>query len=115
MISVYAYNRLPSVWGDNPDEWQPERFLRPEEKDRISVGLHANLLNFSDGVYGCIGWKYGLLQVQAILVELLKSFEFLDSGVELLNGVAGPSLMPIVRGRELEGVQLPVIVRALSL
>ncbi|KAK0480441.1 cytochrome P450, partial [Armillaria luteobubalina] len=97
---------LPSVWGDNPDEWQPERFLRPEEKDRISVG---------DGVYGCIGWKYGLLQVQAILVELLKSFEFLDSGVELLNGVAGPSLMPIVRGRELEGVQLPVIVRALSL
>lgn len=60
-------------------------------------------------------WKYGLLQVQAILVELLKSFEFLDSGVELFNGIAGISLMPIVKGREQEGVQVPVIVRALSL
>ncbi|KAK0219362.1 cytochrome P450 [Armillaria nabsnona] len=115
MVSVYTYNRLPTIWGDNPDEWQPERFLKAEEKDRISVGLHANLLNFSDGVYGCIGWKYGLLQVQAILVELLKSFEFLDSGAQLFNGIAGISLMPIVRGREQEEVQVPVIVRALSL
>ncbi|KAK0432040.1 cytochrome P450 [Armillaria borealis] len=115
MVSVYTYNRLPSIWGDNPDDWQPERFLKAEEKDKISVGLHANLLNFSDGVYGCIGWKYGLLQVQAILVELLKSFEFLDSGAELFNGIAGISLMPIVKGREQEGVQVPVIVRALSL
>ncbi|SJL14375.1 uncharacterized protein ARMOST_17831 [Armillaria ostoyae] len=115
MVSVYTYNRLPSIWGDNPDEWQPERFLKAEEKDKISVGLHANLLNFSDGVYGCIGWKYGLLQVQAILVELLESFEFLDSGAELFNGIAGISLMPIVKGREQEGVQVPVIVRALSL
>ncbi|KAK0184866.1 cytochrome P450 [Armillaria mellea] len=55
-VSVYTYNRLPSIWGDNPDEWHPERFLKSEEKDRISVGLHANLLNFSDGVYGCIGY-----------------------------------------------------------
>ncbi|PBK68293.1 cytochrome P450 [Armillaria solidipes] len=115
MVSVYTYNRLPSIWGDNLDEWQPERFLKADEKDKISVGLHANLLNFSDGVYGCIGWKYGLLQVQAILVELLKSFEFLDSGAELFNGIAGISLMPIVKGREQDGVQVPVIVRAPSL
>ncbi|KAK0451236.1 cytochrome P450 [Desarmillaria tabescens] len=114
MVSAYMYNRLSSVWGNNPDEWEPERFLRAEEKDRISVGLHANLINFSDGVYGCIGWKYGLLQVQAILLELLKSFEFIDSGAELFNGIAAISLMPIVKGKEQEGVQVPVIVRALS-
>ncbi len=59
-------------------------------------------------------WKYGLLEVQAILVELLKSFEFLDSGKELLNGMALISLIPIVKGREQEGVQVPVLVQALS-
>lgn len=48
MISVYTYNRLPSVWGDSPDDWIPERFLAEEAKDRMSVGLHANLLNFSE-------------------------------------------------------------------
>ncbi|KAK0451234.1 cytochrome P450 [Desarmillaria tabescens] len=57
MISAYTYNRLSSVWGDSPDDWIPERFFAPEAKDRISVGLHANLLKFSDGVHGCIGWK----------------------------------------------------------
>ncbi|KAK0219363.1 cytochrome P450 [Armillaria nabsnona] len=114
MISAYTYNRLPSIWGDNTDDWVPERFVGMEGKTRISVGLHANLLNFGDGVRGCIGWKYGLLEVQAILVELLKSFEFLDSGKELLNGMALISLITIVKGREQEGVQVPVLVQALS-
>ncbi|KAK0451235.1 cytochrome P450 [Desarmillaria tabescens] len=114
MISAYTYNRLSSVWGDNADNWVPERFFHLEGKNRISVGLHANLVNFSDGVHGCIGWKYGLLEVQAILVELLKSLEFLDSGAEVLNGIALISLIPVVKGREQEGVQVPVLVRALS-
>lgn len=55
MISAYTYNRLPSIWGDNADDWVPERFVGMEGKTRISVGLHANLLNFGDGVRGCIG------------------------------------------------------------
>ncbi|KAK0219364.1 cytochrome P450 [Armillaria nabsnona] len=114
MISVYTYNRLPSVWGDSPGDWLPERFLAAEAKDRISVGLHANLLNFSDGVHGCIGWKFGLLEVHTILAEMLKSFEFLDSGAEIFNGMALISLVPLLKGRKEEGVQVPVIVKALS-
>ncbi|PBK68292.1 cytochrome P450 [Armillaria solidipes] len=114
MVSAYTYNRLPSIWGDNADDWVPERFVDMEGKTRILVGLHANLLNFGDGVRGCIGWKYGLLEVQAILLELLKSFEFLDSGAELLNGMALISLIPIVKGREQEGVQVLVLIQPLS-
>ncbi|KAK0472465.1 cytochrome P450 [Armillaria novae-zelandiae] len=55
MISPYTYNQLPGIWGDNVDDWVPERFVDLEGKTRISVGLHANLLNFGDGVRGCIG------------------------------------------------------------
>lgn len=112
MLSAYTYNRLSSVWGKDPDVWNPERFL--QESSRVSVGLHANLLNFSDGVHGCIGWKYGLIQLQVIIVELLKSFEFLDSGAEILNGSAFVGLIPIVKGREQEGMQVPVVVKALT-
>ncbi|KAK0219095.1 cytochrome P450 [Armillaria fumosa] len=114
MISAYTYNRLPSLWGDNPDDWIPERFLASEVKDRMSVGLHANLLNFSDGVHGCIGWKFGLLEVYTILAEMLKSFEFLDSGAEVFNGMALISLIPLLKGRKEDGAQVPVIVKALS-
>ncbi|KAK0451237.1 cytochrome P450 [Desarmillaria tabescens] len=110
MISAYTYNRLSSVWGKDPDHWNPERFL--QERSTVSVGLHENLLNFSDGVHGCIGWKYGVIQLQVILVELLKSFEFLNSEVEILNGSAFVGLIPVVKGREQEGMQVPVIVKA---
>ncbi|KAK0219093.1 cytochrome P450 [Armillaria fumosa] len=109
MISV-----LPSLWGDNPDDWIPERFLASEAKDRMSVGLHANLLNFSNGVHGCIGWKFGLLEVHTILAEMLKSFEFLDSGAEVFNGMALISLIPLLKGRKEDGAQVPMIVKALS-
>ncbi|KAK0219090.1 cytochrome P450 [Armillaria fumosa] len=112
MISAYTYNRLPHVWGQDSDNWNPERFF--QERSGVSVGLHANLLNFSDGVHGCIGWKYGLIQLQIILVELLKSFEFLDSKVEILNGSAFVGLIPVVKGREQEGMQVPVVVKALK-
>ncbi|KAK0184869.1 cytochrome P450 [Armillaria mellea] len=115
MISAFTYNQLATIWGDNADEWVPERFSNLQKvKGSFSVGLHANLLNFSDGVYGCIGWKYGLLEVHTILVKLLQSFEFLESGAELLNGIALISLIPVVKGREQEGVQVPVLVRALT-
>ncbi|PBK68298.1 cytochrome P450 [Armillaria solidipes] len=115
MISAYTYNRLTNIWGDNVDDWVPEWFLNvPKGKGSFSVGLHANLLNFSDGVHGCIGWKYGLLEVHTILVKLLQSFEFFESGAELFNGIALVSLIPVVKGREHEGVQVPVVVKALT-
>ncbi len=59
-------------------------------------------------------WKYGLLEVHTILVKLLQSFEFLESGAELFNGIALVSLIPVVKGREHEGVQVPVLVKALT-
>ncbi|KAK0199272.1 cytochrome P450, partial [Desarmillaria ectypa] len=101
MISAYTYNRLSSVWGKDPDSWDPERFL--QERNGVSVGLHANL---------CARSVFELIQLQVILVELLKSFEFLDSEVEILNGSAFVGLIPVVKGREQEGMQVPVIVKA---
>lgn len=54
--SVLFY-RLKSVWGEDADVWNPVRFLDPTLKDRqIPVGLVANLLTFSGGTSGCIGY-----------------------------------------------------------
>ncbi|KAL0576904.1 hypothetical protein V5O48_005085 [Marasmius crinis-equi] len=56
-VDVPSYNRLESVWGPNPDEWNPGRHERLdfEEKKQAQVGLFANVLTFSGGPKGCIG------------------------------------------------------------
>ncbi|KAF8517112.1 cytochrome P450 [Gautieria morchelliformis] len=44
LISIAAYNRLPSVWCDDADVWRPERFLEGvHAKQQTGLGVIANL------------------------------------------------------------------------
>ncbi|KAI0293886.1 cytochrome P450 [Multifurca ochricompacta] len=75
-IFIDAYNRLPEVWGPDADEWNPDRFLDQNKKQQISLGVFANLLNFSGGLRACLGWRFAVLEMQVIAVTLLENFEF---------------------------------------
>jgi hypothetical protein len=35
--------RLPEVWGEDADQWNPHRFDHVDQKKQVSVGLYANL------------------------------------------------------------------------
>ncbi|KAF8515951.1 hypothetical protein JB92DRAFT_2716473 [Gautieria morchelliformis] len=60
-ISISGYNRLKSLWGDNADQWRPERFIEGVMgSQKAGVGVIANIL----------------LEMQAILIELLENLEF---------------------------------------
>ncbi|KAK0438981.1 cytochrome P450 [Armillaria borealis] len=41
VCSAYLYNRLPSLWGDDAEEWNPVRFLGSPMS--VSLGVYANL------------------------------------------------------------------------
>ncbi|KAF8582153.1 cytochrome P450 [Ramaria rubella] len=79
MISVPAYNRLQQVWGDDAHAWRPERFLGEEDKERTHntrLGVLSNLGSFGSGIRSCIGWRFAVIEMQAVLVELIEAFEF---------------------------------------
>ncbi|KAK0229258.1 cytochrome P450, partial [Armillaria nabsnona] len=74
LASIYTYNRLPSVWGEDADKWNPDRFLRPPlHKQTQTLGVYANLMSFSAGIRACIGWKFALVSLLSSLTHLLKS------------------------------------------
>ncbi|VDB99467.1 unnamed protein product [Peniophora sp. CBMAI 1063] len=75
-IHIAAYNRNPDVWGADANEWNPERFMNATKAGTTSVGVYANLLNFSAGVKACMGWRFSVIEMQAIAATLLESFEF---------------------------------------
>ncbi|KAK0493368.1 cytochrome P450 [Armillaria luteobubalina] len=116
MTSIYSYNRLTSVWGDDAEDWNPNRFLDGRDAKQTSLGVYANLLTFSAGVRGCIGWRFAVMELQSVVTELLSNFEFsMPKGApKLLHGPAGVTLSPIVPGKGEEGPQIPLLVAALK-
>jgi cytochrome P450 len=75
-VQFACYNRNPDVWGVDADEFRPERFLDAKAAATASVGVYANLLNFSAGVRGCIGWRFSVYEMQALACTLLEHFAF---------------------------------------
>ncbi|PBK86217.1 cytochrome P450 [Armillaria gallica] len=117
--SVYTYNRrvhLPSVWGDDAAEWNPCRFLEDRGIQQESLGAYANLMTFSGGIRGCLGWRFAVMEMQSVVTELLSNFEFsIPKGApELQHGPADLVLIPIVPGKADEGPQVPLLVTPLN-
>ncbi|THU75634.1 cytochrome P450, partial [Dendrothele bispora CBS 962.96] len=71
-INIMGYNKSKSIWGPDAHMWNPERFLNV--KKGSTLGVYANLLTFSAGVRSCIGWRFALLEMQAILAGLLEKY-----------------------------------------
>ncbi|PBL04613.1 PAH-inducible cytochrome P450 monooxygenase PC-PAH 1 [Armillaria gallica] len=115
--SVYTYNRLPLVWGHDAAEWNPRRFLEDREMKQESLGAYANLMTFSGGIRGCLGWRFAVMEMQSVVTELLSNFEFsIPKGApELQHGpVDSTALIPIVLGKADEGPQVPLLVTPLN-
>ncbi|KAG7085902.1 hypothetical protein E1B28_003436 [Marasmius oreades] len=113
IVDAAGYNRLESVWGDDPQKWNPSRHehIRLQGGNKTaSVGLFANLLSFSSGPKGCIGWRFALMEIQVAITGLLKKYEFrLPPEVEI-DPITTFILVPSVKGKEMEGPQLPLTV-----
>ncbi|KAK7456487.1 hypothetical protein VKT23_010737 [Stygiomarasmius scandens] len=75
-MGLGASNRLECVWGPDAPEWNPSRFLEGTRLSVTNVGIISNLATFSGGNRGCIGWRFGLMEIQSILFGLIESFEF---------------------------------------
>ncbi|KIJ55998.1 hypothetical protein M422DRAFT_138272, partial [Sphaerobolus stellatus SS14] len=92
ILSLFAYNRLTQVWGPDADKWKPERFLSGslKESQKVNVGVIGNVMSFSSGLRSCVGWRFAVLEMQAILMELIENFEFtLAPNVEIYPAFAG--------------------------
>ncbi|KAF9018271.1 cytochrome P450, partial [Hymenopellis radicata] len=73
LASIGYYNRNPAVWGEDADQWNPERFLEARTGDQVPLGVFSNLMTFSAGLRGCIGWRFAVMEMQTILTEFMRT------------------------------------------
>ncbi|KAJ3737089.1 cytochrome P450 [Lentinula guzmanii] len=116
-LNIAMYNRLTQVWGDDANTWRPERFMHDTRQD-ITVGVYSNLMTFSAGVRACIGWRFALMELQAILFCLLERFQFCPPppdgsfrGLEDIQRVPAGLMIPMKRGNWRQGVQMPLLIK----
>ncbi|KAL0564043.1 hypothetical protein V5O48_018012, partial [Marasmius crinis-equi] len=115
-VSISAYNRNEALFGDDPHEFKPERWLEKVEsgpRKGAANTVYANLMTFSGGPRSCIGWRFALLEFQAFLIELIGKFEFelTPEASRIRRQAAGIMMIPTIEEEAEKGVQCPLRVK----
>ncbi|KAI0056907.1 cytochrome P450 [Artomyces pyxidatus] len=111
-INIVGVNRDHGIWGDDADEWKPERWLAPlpgTVADAHIPGVYSNTLTFLGGGRSCIGFKFSQLEMKVVLSQLVECFRFTPTNKELVWRYAAITT-PSIKGSTRVGPQLPVIL-----
>ncbi|KAI0738426.1 cytochrome P450 [Daedaleopsis nitida] len=108
--SFAAYHRLTDIWGVDADEWNPDRWFRPDMGKQTGTGVFSNLMAFSAGPRACIGWRFSVIEMQTILAELVEKFQFSLPAEKTVirRASAGMIMFPIVVGKEELNAAMPL-------
>ncbi|WVQ74482.1 hypothetical protein IAR50_004083 [Cryptococcus sp. DSM 104548] len=112
-IPIANVNTSEIIWGPNASKFDPSRFLPSSigPEPAHVPGVWGNLLTFLGGTRNCIGYKFALAEMKAILFVLMRSFEFQElkskPEVEKKSAIVMRSR---IRGEEDAGLQMPLMV-----
>jgi cytochrome P450 len=75
ILNFFALHRQPTIWGEDVNEFKPERFLPENSATRNPFAY----LPFSSGPRICIAYKYSVTSLKIAIVQLLSNFSFKTS------------------------------------
>ncbi|KAJ7617984.1 cytochrome P450 [Roridomyces roridus] len=78
-VPILAVNTDPEIWGEDalkfiPERWENSQAL-PSATSAIP-GVYTHLLTFFGGAHNCIGYRFALVELKAIIFTLVRAFEF---------------------------------------
>ncbi|KAF7375723.1 hypothetical protein MSAN_00461800 [Mycena sanguinolenta] len=115
-IPIVAMNRDVEIWGLDAMEFIPERWQAPIPGASAIPGIWGHMLTFLGGPRSCIGFRFALVEMKALLFTLLRAFEFeLAVPIEEM-GQKGTAIVQrpiVITGRE-AGNQLPLLVKPVA-
>ncbi|KAI5123119.1 hypothetical protein M0805_001475 [Coniferiporia weirii] len=79
MVPISGANSSKEIWGENAEEWLPERWLKPLPEsvaDAHLPGVYSQMMTFIGGGRACIGFKFSEMEMKMILSVLLETFIF---------------------------------------
>lgn len=96
-------NKRADVWGPDAFTFSPDRWLRDPQAGAAGelkgAALWGQMMTFFGGPRSCIGYKFALTEMKAIIAVLLERFAFHDTGMPV-SARTFIVMRPCTEGRE---------------
>ncbi|KZO98275.1 cytochrome P450 [Calocera viscosa TUFC12733] len=113
-IQIKAINTSKELWGIDGDKFIPERWSEDLGAANDIPGIWAHMLTFIGGPRACIGYKFSIVELKALLFALIRAFEFACVPGKQIRAKPVVVDRPFVKGEEAKGFQLPLIVKRIA-
>ncbi|KAI0633802.1 cytochrome P450 [Trametes polyzona] len=111
VVPILSVHRSKAIWGDDALDFKPERWQQPPEAATAIPGVWGHLLAFTGGPRACIGYRFALVELKAILFVLVRAFAFeLAVPAEEVVAKTHPTHRPSLKSEPQRGAQMPLIV-----
>lgn len=101
-----------SAEGGSPDRWLGEG---PPKASQSIPSVWGGQMTFSAGPRSCIGFKFALIEMKALLFTLIRGFQFeLAVAPEEVIRRSAAVTRPVIKSEIDKGGQMPMIIRPFS-
>ncbi|KAJ6543168.1 cytochrome P450 [Mycena capillaripes] len=116
VIPILALNRDPAIWGPDAHDFIPERWERSPAISTYIPGLWGQMLTFWGGPRACIGYRFALVELKALLFTLVRGLEFeLAVPAADIGSLSTPIFQqPVLRSDRAAGAQMPLLIKPFS-
>lgn len=76
IVPIWLVNRSHSIWGTDANEFRPERWEKLPGKATAIPGITPGHLTFSGGDRACLGHRFAVAEIKALLFTIVREFEF---------------------------------------
>ncbi|KIK68810.1 hypothetical protein GYMLUDRAFT_36303 [Collybiopsis luxurians FD-317 M1] len=111
-INILGLNRDKTLWGEDSMEFNPDRWDNLPEAVSAIPGVWGHMLTFLGGARACIGYRFSVAEIKALLFTLVRGFEF-ELAVPREDVIAKSTVVqrPRLKSEKDGGSQLPLLVR----
>ncbi|KAJ7261008.1 cytochrome P450 [Mycena rebaudengoi] len=113
LIPILAVNCDPEIWGPDALDFKPERWEASTPISNSIPGVWGHMLTFLGGPRGCLGYRFALIELKALLFTLVRGLEFELAVPAADIGVRATAIIqrPIVLSNQEAGYQLPLQIK----
>ncbi|KAK6987515.1 cytochrome P450 [Favolaschia claudopus] len=113
LIPILALNHDTDIWGPDAMEFRPERWETDIPEASAIPGVWGHMMTFIGGPRSCIGFRFSLAEMKALIFTLVRAFEFELAVPREEMGATGNSIVlrPAVMTDLAAGNQLPLVVK----